>query len=326
LTDNFGRTIDSLRVSVTDRCNLRCLYCMPEDGLKLKNKEEILSIEEIIQITKIFTNLGIKKVRLTGGEPLLRNDLIEIIKKLIEINPIEDLSITTNGTILSDFCLPLKNAGIKRINISLDTLNKKKFGLITRVGKLSKIKKSINRAIETDFSPIKINVVVIKGFNEDEISDFAKLTFEYPLQIRFIEFMPSRNGNFWNLKRFIPESEIRKRCEALGKLFPIEISEGSRSAKVFKYENSIGNIGFISPISDRFCDKCGKVRITADGLLKLCLFSEKGLNLKDSIRKGIKDTEIEESILSVIKLKPESHSIDLTSDKNYNLLMSQIGG
>ena len=299
---------------------------MPEDKLKLISKEEILSFDEIVKLTGIFANLGIKRVRITGGEPLVRSNITELIKQLIKIKFIEDISITTNGILLSDFCPALKKTGIKRINISLDTLNDDKFKHITRFGKLSNVKESIYKAIDTGFNPVKINTVVIRRLNDDEITDFAKLTFEYPLNVRFIEFMPSRNGNFWNHDKFVPESAIMDKCETLGKLYPVKIFEGSRSAKVFKYKNSIGNIGFISPISDRFCYKCGKIRLTADGTLKLCLFSENSLNLRDSIRKGRKNSEIKELILSAIMCKPESHSIDLTSNKNYNLSMSQIGG
>ena len=326
LKDNFGRTIDTMRISVTDRCNLKCLYCMPKDKLELRNKEDILSIDEIVRIIKIFTNLGIKKVRITGGEPLLRNDIIELIQVLTKIKEIEDISITTNGTRLYNLCVPLKNSGIKRINISLDSLNEKKFNYITGTKKYSRVIESINKALETGFNPIKINTVVIRGFNDDEIADFAKMSFKYPIQVRFIEFIPSKNREIWEPGKFMSGLEIKKKCEILGKLYPVKIPNGSGSAVIYKYKNSIGTIGFINPISNGFCIRCNKIRITAYGELRLCLFSKIKLNLKNFIKNGIVDSEIEKNIIGVVKTKPANHSIDLTSNKNYDLVMSQVGG
>lgn len=326
LKDSFGRTINTLRISVTDRCDLHCLYCMPNGTLKVKSGEEILSTGEIVRLVRLFTNLGIKKVRITGGEPLLRNDITGLVQAIVNIKEIEDISITTNGTMLSDLCIPLKRSGIKRINISLDTLNEEKFNYITGTGKFTRVMKSIDRALSTGFNPVKINTVVIKGFNDDEITEFARMSIDYPVQVRFIEFMPSKNIEIWKPEKFIPGHEIKKKCEILGKLSPMKSSDAGSSAVVYKYRNGAGSVGFISPISNGFCTQCSKVRITAYGELRLCLFSEIKLDLKKLIINGMDDSEIEKSIIRVIKAKPANHNIDITKENNYDLVMSQVGG
>lgn len=326
MIDPYNRIIDTLRISVTDRCNLRCLYCMPADGIALKSSGEILSYEEILRVADILNRMGISRIKITGGEPLVRKDIVDFIRRLNEIKGLEDVSLTTNGTLLPDFCTPLRQAGLKRITISLDTLDEEKFGCITRKGRFNNVKDAINLALQSGFSPVKINSVVIKGLNDNEIPDFARLTLEYPIQVRFIEFMPTKNGNFWNVDKVLSEREIIERCETISTLHPVDVPGGSGSARLFRYSESKGFIGFISPLSNRFCNTCGRLRLTADGMLKLCLFSENGLNLNNLLRSGAVDTAIEKAILSYLQYKPIDNSQALSSVESPLITMSRIGG
>lgn len=309
LIDRFGRKIEYLRISVTDRCNFKCIYCFTQQNWKWLPHKEILTFEELETIVRTAVKLGIKKIRLTGGEPLLRKNIDILIKKLTQIPEIIDLSLTTNGFFLEELGERLKNAGLKRINISLDTLNKNKFEKLTGVSAFEKVLKSIDIALDLGFNPVKINTVVIRGFNEDEILELAKLTLEKPIEVRFIEFMPIGKNSLWNEERVVTAKEIKKILESFSKLIP-EISYSGGPAKVFRWKNAKGKIGLISPMSEPFCYKCNRLRITADGKLRPCLFSDYEINLKPILREG-KGT-LEEAFFLALKIKPIKHNINFT--------------
>ena len=309
LIDRFGRKIDYLRISVTDRCNFKCIYCFTRQNWKWLPHKEILTFEELETIVKTAVKLGIKRIRLTGGEPLLRKNIDILIKKLTQIPEIIDLSLTTNGFFLEELGERLKDAGLKRINISLDTLNKDKFKKLTGVSAFEKVLKSIDIALDLGFNPVKINTVVIRGFNEDEILELAKLTLEKPIEVRFIEFMPIGENSLWNEERVVTVREIKKILESFSKLIP-EISYSGGPAKVFRWKNAEGKIGLISPMSEPFCYKCNRLRITADGRLRPCLFSDCEINLKPILREN-KGT-LEEAFFWALKIKPIKHNINFT--------------
>lgn len=309
LIDPLGRKIEYLRISVTDRCNFKCIYCFTHQNWKWVPHEEILRFEEIEKIVKVAAKLGVKRVRLTGGEPLLRKNIEFLIKILSQIPEIKDLSLTTNGFFLDTLGEKLKEAGLKRINISLDTLDKKKFEKLTGISAFEKVLKSIDIALELGLNPVKINTVVIKGFNDDEILELAKLTLEKPLEVRFIEFMPIGKNTLWNEENIVTVKEIKKILENFSELIP-DSSIGGGPARVFKWKDAIGKIGLISPISEHFCYKCNRFRITADGKLRPCLFSDNEINLKPILREG-KGT-LEEAFYLALKLKPVKHNLNFT--------------
>ncbi|RKD31647.1 GTP 3',8-cyclase MoaA [Thermohalobacter berrensis] len=317
MRDSFGRMINYLRISVTDLCNLRCMYCMPQKGIcKLKHKN-ILRIEEIKEIAKTFVALGVNKIRLTGGEPLARRGMISLIKDLANLDGLKDLAITTNGTLLKKFAKDLKNAGLKRVNISLDTLNDDKYSFITRGGKLKDVLEGIQAAKRVGLSPIKINVVLIKGFNEDEIEDFLKFT-EDGIDVRFIELMPVGEASNWALERFISNEIVLNKVKDLVK---VENINPSSPAVYYRLNNNKGRIGLINPISCKFCNNCNKVRLTSTGSLKLCLHSNREIDLKGHLRKG---SNLKNIIIKAIKEKPESHYLEDGTYIEKN--MFQIGG
>jgi len=325
--DAYGRKINYLRISVTDRCNLRCIYCMPEEGIKLFPHNEILTYEEIIKVVKASKEIGIDTVRITGGEPLIRKNLPYLIEKIHEIEGINDLAITTNGILLWKLLPQLTKAGLKRVNISLDSLKKERFFKITRQDALDDVLKSIETCLENSLTPIKINMVVIKGINHDEILDFAKLTENKPIIVRFIEYMPWGSINKWDKERIIKASEIKDIIEKeFGKILPV--STTSKGPAVNYYIQGFkGNIGFITPLSEHFCGNCNRIRLTADGKLRLCLFSRNEIDIKSKIRSDASIEELSHFITNAIYKKPEK--IDITShlkDHNHNREMSQIGG
>ena len=328
MKDIYNRSIDTLRISVTDRCNLRCTYCMPEKGIIPKSPDEILSFEEIEKIVQILVPMGITKVKITGGEPLVRKGIIHLVEKLAQIKGLCDISMTTNGISIAKFARDLKNAGLSRINISLDSLNKDKFTSITRGGDIRDVWLGIDEAFKVGLEPVKINVVLIKGINDDEILDFARLTLNMPIHVRFIEFMPMLNGLFWDEEKFIPNDEVKEECEILGKLSPESNVLGSGPAAYYRLEGSKGSIGFISPLSHSFCNNCNRLRLTSDGRLRLCLHHENELNLKDMLRKGCRIEEIKKSIEKAVQDKPKRHNLCSGSRVFHysNSAMSSIGG
>ncbi|MFN3567316.1 MAG: GTP 3',8-cyclase MoaA [Caldimicrobium sp.] len=318
LVDKYGRAITYLRISVTDRCNFRCIYCQRKGPFTYLPHDEILTYEEIEEIVKVAVKLGVKRVRLTGGEPLLRSGVEKLIEKLASIPGIEDLSLTTNGYFLLEKAELLKRSGLKRINISLDTLDPKKFEKITGGFKFEKIWKGILRAWEVGFQPLKINVVVIKDVNDDEVIELAKLTLNYPWEVRFIEFMPIGHDTCWSEKSIVSIKEIKDTIETFLPLEEVD-SYGGGPAKTFQMKGAKGKIGFISPLSEHFCYKCNRFRITADGRLRTCLFSDREINLKEYLR-GKKGT-IEEAFYLALQMKPEKRILKPT-----NRGMRTIGG
>ncbi len=322
LSDSFQRPINYLRVSVTDRCNLRCIYCMPADGVRLMPRSDILSYEEIYAAVEAAARLGINKVRITGGEPLVRSGLSKLIRMLSQIDAIDDISLTNNGILLAHYAAELKQAGLRRVNISLDTLQPEKFRRISRGGNIGDVLKSIEMARETGLNPVKINTVVMAGINDDEILDFATRTINEEWHVRFIELMPfaKKTGS-----EFISVSEIRHRLEPLGQLEPCAMSIGNGPAKYFRLPNARGTIGFITPVSEHFCFRCNRLRLTADGKLRLCLLSEKEIDLRQPLRSSASPAELQRLIEEAVASKPLGHRLaegEVPQDRPF----SQVGG
>lgn len=357
MIDGFGRTIDYLRVSVTDRCNFRCVYCMPEDGYPVSPKDELLTFEELARVIGIAANMGITKVRLTGGEPLVRKDLPELIRRIREHQGIADLSLTTNGFLLPEMAPNLKDAGLDRVNISLDTLCEEKFVEIARRGNLQKVLSGLEAAIQFNLSPVKINCVLMKGVNDDEAADFARLSIDRPIHVRFIELMPIR----WNLDStdsfetmsalrgeselfqlrvaaddgMLSDAEMRRRMVSndvameriqneLGPLTPAEVTTNG-PARSFRLPGAIGTVGFISQISNDLCERCNRLRLTADGQLRPCLMSDGEVDLRGALRVKATDDDIAALISEVVAHKPERHYL-AEGQKVTGRGMSQIGG
>jgi cyclic pyranopterin phosphate synthase len=334
LKDGFQRAIDYMRISITDRCNLRCIYCMPAEGIKPVEHKEILSYEEIVRILKIAVNIGVKKIRITGGEPLMRRDVAHLIALIKNIAGIKDLSLTTNGVLLEQHAEELTKAGLSRINVSLDSFKPDRYREITRGGDIDVVLKGLKAADKAGLVPIKINMVPIRGFNDDEIGEFAKITLKAPYQVRFIEFMPFGIKDIKWPEKYISVDEIKSIVEGLGPLTPVKIRK-SGPARYFRFDGAIGVIGFISPLSNHFCGECNRLRLTADGKLRPCLFSETEIDLKPALRGGAPDNEIERLIKLSIEVKPEGHNIRIQDahlkrlfnfKEDHRRPMSGIGG
>lgn len=313
MKDRFGRNITYLRISVTDLCNLRCKYCMPESGVKSLCHSDILSIEEIVEIVKVASKNGIKKIRLTGGEPLVRRGFINLCKQISKINEIEDIAITTNGVYLKEMADELFENKVRRINFSLDTLIKEKYNDITRRNDFDKTMESLFYAIKKGFK-IKINVVLIGGFNDDEIQDFVNLANEYDLEVRFIELMQIGETANWSKDKFVSNKIV------LEKVPELEFDGVSGVAKIYKIKGQKGRIGLISPISCSFCEDCNRIRLTSDGKLKPCLHSKDEINLK-----GLSGEELEEVFKRGIFEKPEKHHLEDGKSESARD-MNKIGG
>lgn len=315
LIDQFDRTLNYLRLSVTDQCNLRCTYCMPEKGIPLIRPEEIMTKEEILAIAQAFVDLGVTKIRLTGGEPTLRRDLVEIIEAL-KLMGVEEIALTTNAILLEELAAKYKAAGLDRVNISLDTLNPKKFTEITRGGDLNKVFKGIEKALEVGLDPIKINVVLMRGFNDDEIDQLIELTKDPRIHVRFIELMPMGPAAD-NKVAFMPVSEVITSHPDLIEL----IGDDHSVARRFKKPGYQGTVGFINPVSCNFCADCNRIRVSASGNLRLCLHAGEIGNLKTYVSDP---NQLRAKIIEWIAFKPESHRLDVQSDAGTN--MNEIGG
>ena len=320
LFDSFGRRINYLRISVTDRCNLRCIYCMPPEGVHWIPHSEILSYEEISAIVQIAAELGINKIRLTGGEPLVRAELPKLVQMLSQTEGIEEVSLTTNGILLKKYALELKGAGLSRVNVSLDTLKADRFQYITRLGELKDVLEGIEAAKNAGLRPTKINTVVMQGVNDDEVLDFASMSYKEGWHVRFIELMP-----FARVTDFIPSSEIRQRVMSLGSLEPCLPIIGNGPARYYRLPGARGTIGFISPMTEPFCSYCNRLRLTSDGQLCPCLLSDDGIDLKGPLRSNAEKQEIKQLILKAVANKPEHHRlVEGVAPAKRN--MSQIGG
>jgi cyclic pyranopterin phosphate synthase len=335
LSDLFNRPINYLRISVTDRCNLRCIYCLPEEGIRLMAHDNILTYEEITAIARLAAELGINKLRLTGGEPLVRANLPSLVSMLAEIEAVDDISLTTNGILLKEYASELKRAGLRRVNVSLDSLNQDKFERITRRRKLAEVLQGIEAAKACGLNPVKINMVVMRGVNDDEVLDFARLTVSEGWHVRFIELMPfhpenppeghstQAGGEFQPM--FIPAEEIKERLGSLGELEPHMGMSGNGPAKYFRFSEAKGTVGFITPVSQHFCFQCNRLRLTAEGKLRPCLLNDQEIDLRQPLRDGASPEKLKQLIIEAAQKKPRKHKLakGRVSSKR---LMSQVGG
>lgn len=307
--DAYERPISYLRVSVTDRCNLRCVYCMPEEGVSLRAHSQILSFEEITRIVAAAARLGIFRVRLTGGEPLARLGLVNLVSMIREIPEVEDLSLTTNGILLPSVAEPLAAAGLNRVNVSLDTLRPERYRAITRRGDLANVLQGIEAAHRAGLEPVKINMVVIRGLNDDEVVDFARHTMILGWHVRYIEVMPLGGGSHWAGDGFVSNDEVRESVEReLGPLRPVT-SNGGGPARYYRLPEGIGTIGFISPVSQHFCHSCNRLRLTADGHLRPCLLSDQEIDIRTPLRAGASDEELLDIVAKAVAAKPARHRL-----------------
>ena len=320
--DSFGRSIDYLRISVTDRCNLRCIYCMPPEGVPHISHSEILSYEEIRAVVQGAAELGIRRIRLTGGEPLVRADFPDLVKMLSRIQGIMELSLTTNGALLKNYAQALKQAGLSRVNVSLDTVRANRFGYITRLGELKDVLEGISAAKEVGFDPVKINTVVIRGINDDEILDFARMTYKDGWHVRFIELMP-----FKGVAESVPSVELQQHISSLGRLEPCASITGNGPALYYRLTGAEGTIGFISPLTEiSFCSRCNRMRLTPDGKLRPCLLGEDEIDLRTPLRNNASMEELKRLILKAVDSKPEHHQLERGDMRLVKRKMSQIGG
>ncbi|MBU3160393.1 GTP 3',8-cyclase MoaA [Clostridium frigoris] len=319
MRDSYGRNINYLRISVTDRCNLRCTYCMPEQGIESKRHMDILRFEEILKIVKAAEKLGINKVRYTGGEPLVMKDLDKLIYETSKLPGIDDIAITTNGMLLSDMASDLKKAGLKRVNISLDTLNAAKFKSITRIGNLEKVMESIDKCLSLGLEPVKINTVLMRGFNDIEFEDFLNLTRKMPIEVRFIELMPIGEGIKIYEKSKMSFMELLKKHPELKQIE----TQKSSTAQLYKLSGAKGKIGFISPVSCKFCDDCNKIRLTSTGTIKPCLHSKEEIDLRQYLNNQDMLTNV---LKQAIYNKPLEHHLAEEKTSRSSKMMYQIGG
>lgn len=317
MKDSFGREIEYLRLSVTERCNLRCRYCMPAEGICKKQHEEMLTEDEMILAVEAAASLGIRKVRITGGEPLVKKNILSICRRISEIDAIDELCLTTNGLLLPQYALALREAGVRRINLSLDTLRPDRYEHITRCGDLAQAKAGLEAALSAGFEKVKINTVLIGGFNQDEVADLAALSVQYPVDVRFIELMPMQESDEFDAKAFLPVGIVPKILPQLQKL-PFD----GRDVLLYCMPGGQGNVGLISPLSQHFCGKCDRLRLTADGHIKPCLHSSQEIPIK-----GLSREEMEKAFVQAILAKPACHgALSVTDRSEAGRNMNRIGG
>jgi cyclic pyranopterin phosphate synthase len=325
LKDHYDRTIDYLRISVTDRCNLRCIYCMPQRGITLLQHKEILTYEEIVRVVRIAATLGVRKIRITGGEPLVRKNIACLVESLRTISGLADIALTTNGILLEKYAKDLSDAGLSRVNVSLDSFKPDRYREMTRGGDITQVMRGIRAAEDAGLLPIKINMVPIRFLNDDEIEDFGRLTLETPYHVRFIEFMPIGSQDLWSSERYVSTDSLKAIIERIGPLIPVR-QRKTGPARYFRINGAPGVIGFISALTHHFCGDCNRLRITADGKLRPCLFSETEIDLKPALRKYSSDREIERLLRLAVEIKPEGHNIYQRTDLMPLKAMSRIGG
>jgi len=326
--DPFGRTIDYLRISLTDRCNLRCVYCMPQEGLRWQPRSEQLTVNEIVRVVDTAAQGGVKRVRLTGGEPLVHPHIVEIVQRISSIQNIEEVSLTTNAMLLERLAQPLADAGLTRINISLDTLDADKFKRITRGGEIDRVWQGISAAEHAHLVPLKLNTVIVRGLNADELPMLARLTMEHAWHIRFIEVMPIGNYGDWGNGFSAPQDRyvsVQEMCDQLSRfdLQPESTPIGNGPARTFRIPNAPGTLGFISPLGEHFCQNCNRLRLTADGRLRSCLVIANEISLRDALRN---EKPLEAYFTQAIAQKPKQHDMMAAIPANPQRGMSQIGG
>jgi cyclic pyranopterin phosphate synthase len=325
LIDRYNRRINYLRISLTDRCNLRCIYCMPPEGERKLRHRDILRYEELLRVARIAIKLGINKIRLTGGEPLVRKGVGEFIPMLTSLDGLDDVSLTTNGVLLQENLEMLKAAGITRINVSLDSLKRLNFKYITRFDYFNKVWEGIEEARDMGFSPIKLNIVIMKGINDNEILDFGRLAIEQPFHVRFIECMPI--GLRSNTSAFISNAEVEKLlADKFGPLISVSPEKHDGPSTRFRFEGGKGEIGFISAISHSFCHTCNRIRLTSDGKLLPCLLSDGEVDLKGPLRKGFLDEDLIAVFLEAVNSKPQHHPLSITNHQRVHRKMCSVGG
>jgi cyclic pyranopterin phosphate synthase len=327
LKDNFNRKISYMRISITDRCNLRCTYCMPAWGFEWMDRNSLLTYDEIHRLVGVAAKRGLYKVRVTGGEPLVRDGVVDFVAGLKAIDGIREIALTTNAVLLKKYAQGLKNAGLDRVNISLDSLDPKKFEEITRGHVFWKVWEGIEEAERVGLNPLKINIVLQNGVNDMEAVDFAKMTIDKPYEIRFIEYMPVNDYEDWKSK-YIPVADIKARiARELGELIPVKESESDGPSKNYRLEGAKGVVGFITAISDNhFCEKCNRVRLTADGKIRPCLFSAIEVDFLDALRNQATDEDIDSLYDQVLGIKPQAHDLDKFSEEKMLKAMVNIGG
>ena len=329
LKDSYGRAIRDLRVSLTDRCNFRCFYCLPHGEPPMGPKEQMLTFEEIEYVCDIFVALGIEKIRLTGGEPMLRRDIETLISKLVALKAkgLSDLALTTNGYYLPDRAQQLKTAGLDRVTISLDSLKRDVFRRMTGVDVIDRVLAGIEAAKHAKLTPIKLNAVIVRGHNEEEVTDFAAFAREHDVQMRFIEFMPLDSGHEWARESVVSGREIRARIEERFPLVPAQAKRGSETSARWRFaDGAPGEIGIIAPVTEAFCGACSRIRLTADGQIRTCLFSTVEHSLRDVVRSGATRAEVIEYIAGVVLKKEPRHYINEPSFRQPARTMSFIGG
>ena len=327
LRDTFGRVADDLRISVTDRCNFRCVYCMPAEGLPWLSRDDVLTFEEIVRITRVLVeDCGVRTVRLTGGEPLVRRGIEDLTAMIAGIDPHLDLAMTTNGILLEEKAAALRSAGLRRLNVSLDTLHSDRFKAIVRRDAFERVLAGLQAATAAGFAPLKLNVVVMRGRNDDEILDFARLARREGYEVRFIEFMPLDAEGQWSAEAVVASRDI---IEAIDREFPLEPAPEARPAPATRFrfkDGSPGGIGVIASVSDAFCRVCNRIRLTADGRLRTCLFSLREHDLRSPLRAGASDRELATAIAAAVWDKEEGHKIGQADFVRPARSMSQIGG
>ncbi len=326
MKDSYGRKIEYLRLSITDRCNLRCRYCMPEEGVESVGHGGVLSYEELLRIAAAATRLGVRKIRVTGGEPLVRKGVVGFVKQLAELPGHPEITLTTNGLLLDGMAADLKQAGLSRVNISLDTLREDRFEEITRRPGLQRVLDGIHQAAAVGLNPLKINMVPIRGVNADEIADFGRLTLEHPWEVRFIEFMPVSGGLGYTDENRFSAQEIMTELESLGSLTPVERSGPAGPARLFRYSESLGRVGVIPAVSSHFCGECNRLRVTADGRIRPCLLCSDELDIREALRQNVSNTGLEELLRAAVVAKPKQHRVGEKDYQEGRRGMQQIGG
>ena len=324
LCDSFGRVMRYLRISVTDRCNLRCVYCLPANGVRWVPRDAVLRFEEICEIVRVGAQLGISHVRLTGGEPLVREGIVELVRMLSAVPRLDDLCLTTNGVLLGRQARALADAGLRRVNISLDTLHPERFHAITRFGTIEDVWEGISAALEAGLSPVKLNVVVMRGVNDDEIVELGRLTWDRPLHVRFIELMPI--GEYFSREKLVPSEEILTRLSTLGRLRPTKSPVGCGPARAYTWAGAEGTVGIIGAVTQAFCAQCNRLRLTAAGQLRPCLDQESAVDLTPALRPVVDHERLAQLIRDAVAAKPERHTMAQREVGSPRLCMAGVGG
>jgi cyclic pyranopterin phosphate synthase len=324
LVDSHGRRINYLRLSVTDRCNLRCRYCMPAEGVEKLTHGAILSYEDLFRIARAAVAIGVEKIRITGGEPLVRKGIVPFLARVAAIPGLRQLVLTTNGILLPEMAADLRRAGVQRLNISLDSLKPETFRAITRTGDVERVLAGIDAAVAAGFPPPKINMVVMRGVNDAEVIDFARLTLDRPYTVRFIEYMPATREENWQ-RLCIPAQEILDRIAADHELAPVEKGAMAGPSRDFRIRGAVGTIGVISAVSGHFCNDCNRIRVTSTGMAKSCLFSDEGVDLKPFLA-GEEPAVLEDALRRLVGCKPARHGMDGEKAEHTAFSMAKVGG